>query len=1216
MFNFLKTRAASMQQNARFVSVGGRSRLCSFCNFHHLSPSRATTRCSLIRCYATDTVKLHAPLQKKVKRRFKKYAELLEVTNQTTSNKKAAVHKLSSAQVSLLVGQPNITLDNIPPNFRLKKETITTQSKDTSKKTELKNLICMDDKVNDMPSIIFQENDDQLEDTFEEDLPQTLKYDMTPNSYATIPFASETDQPETYFSDANLISHLLAHMDIYTQINMPQKAFKLLTSNKNLLKRRKLPIVPFYNLLLKSHVSHRHMEKAFEIYRIMKVDSVQPNPQTYALMFEIIGKIKHLEKRAENAAEIMADMNLNGITFDEIINTSQMNTTQRNTVLQCMKLLDPQYAVQHADIDAAYNCKLLQNKPVNNKYCPAEGVVTTDELLDKMRTQIDLEKQHKMDLKSVALFSGDSYIREQAVNRIAEWREVWRSSVAKAFEKNLTYLKQKETKMKIDFRILYPFLQVLPKEVYVDAILNEIDQLIKLSEGYSNTMMYLYLKLGMYIYNRYEFQQKMKDGIITGTNEIYKKYLKWYMQRDTTERISNGRIKWQHLVHEARKSGVCCEMVVPEWSRNIMMNVGKFLYNIIVNNVKIPHVPKPGAPERQIPAFYLLYRPHSKYLKQEIKPHPHLHKIYKDSHPETLSFETDTLPMLCLPRPWVNENTGGYLHSKVSVVRDFDVRLSRQLKNTKQLYPALDCLNQLGSVPWQINKFVLDILVQIFREGGSHELNVPQPSMVLPSTSEMIANNTEKKPRELQTLLMQFKRRRNEMHSLWCDCLYKLSIANHFRDKVFWLPHNLDFRGRAYPVPPHLTHLSSDLGRSILMFAQGKPLGPNGLDWLKIHTINMTGLKKRESIDTRLKFANEILDLILDSARNPLTGEMWWAKADEPWQTLAACKEIDNALRVPNPEEYVCRLPVHQDGSCNGLQHYAALGRDVIGAKSVNLYPADKPQDVYSDVAAMVDEYRRVDAEAGNEVAKALEGHVSRKVMKQTVMTTVYGVTKFGARLQIARQLSDLQDFDQKYVWTGSIYLVEKTFMALQNMFESAKEIQNWFTDCARVITIRCNQHVQWVTPLGLPVMQPYTKPCNVTNPKVKVFRKVDTVKQKNAFAPNFIHSLDSCHMMLTSLYSEQAGITFMSVHDCFWTHPCSVEIMNRICREQFIALHSEPILKDLSEFFCTKYVKYLMNGRSITLKGKSDWQEVFKKVPKKGSFDINMILSSRYFFS
>ena len=48
-----------------------------------------------------------------------------------------------------------------------------------------------------------------------------------------------------------------------------------------------------------------------------------------------------------------------------------------------------------------------------------------------------------------------------------------------------------------------------------------------------------------------------------------------------------------------------------------------------------------------------------------------------------------------------------------------------------------------------------------------------------------------------------------------------------------------------------------------------------------------------------------------------------------------------------DPTTFVSHLPIHQDGSCNGLQHYAALGRDVLGAGAVNLLPANEPQDVY-----------------------------------------------------------------------------------------------------------------------------------------------------------------------------------------------------------------------------------------------------------------------------
>ena len=56
----------------------------------------------------------------------------------------------------------------------------------------------------------------------------------------------------------------------------------------------------------------------------------------------------------------------------------------------------------------------------------------------------------------------------------------------------------------------------------------------------------------------------------------------------------------------------------------------------------------------------------------------------------------------------------------------------------------------------------------------------------------------------------------------------------------------------------------------------------------------------------------------------------------------------------------------------------------------------------------------------------------------------------------------------------------------------------------------------------------------------------INTGKNRNGFPPNFIHSLDSSHMMLTSLYLWSKGVTFASVHDCFWTHACNVETMNR----------------------------------------------------------------------
>ncbi len=75
---------------------------------------------------------------------------------------------------------------------------------------------------------------------------------------------------------------------------------------------------------------------------------------------------------------------------------------------------------------------------------------------------------------------------------------------------------------------------------------------------------------------------------------------------------------------------------------------------------------------------------------------------------------------------------------------------------------------------------------------------------------------------------------------------------------------------------------------------------------------------------------------------------------EDCWQAISSIIDLSRALRSPIPEDYVSHLHVHQDGSCNGLQHYAALGRDVEGAYQVNLGPGEKPSDIYTHVSKMV----------------------------------------------------------------------------------------------------------------------------------------------------------------------------------------------------------------------------------------------------------------------
>jgi DNA-directed RNA polymerase, mitochondrial len=95
--------------------------------------------------------------------------------------------------------------------------------------------------------------------------------------------------------------------------------------------------------------------------------------------------------------------------------------------------------------------------------------------------------------------------------------------------------------------------------------------------------------------------------------------------------------------------------------------------------------------------------------------------------------------------------------------------------------------------------------------------------------------------------------------------------------------------------------------------------------------------------------------------------------------------DLHAAVESGDPHSYMSSQPVHQDGTCNGLQHYAALGGDTEGAAQVNLSPGNRPSDVYTYVGNMVESMIAIDAEKGDKRATMLQGKISRKVVKQTV---------------------------------------------------------------------------------------------------------------------------------------------------------------------------------------------------------------------------------------
>lgn len=130
------------------------------------------------------------------------------------------------------------------------------------------------------------------------------------------------------------------------------------------------------------------------------------------------------------------------------------------------------------------------------------------------------------------------------------------------------------------------------------------------------------------------------NGVLQKVGDIYNDYceIKDLNQKDH----GNSRQIWQRLVHNHRTMGPSLDIVDIKWPSNVQTAVGRFLYTILIRDVKIDafimrkrgkkndETSPTGKPvtykTNLLPAFYTLFRNHGRYMREEIKPHPVLMK--------------------------------------------------------------------------------------------------------------------------------------------------------------------------------------------------------------------------------------------------------------------------------------------------------------------------------------------------------------------------------------------------------------------------------------------------------------------------------------------------------------------------------------------------------------------------------------------------------------
>lgn len=630
-------------------------------------------------------------------------------------------------------------------------------------------------------------------------------------------------------------------------------------------------------------------------------------------------------------------------------------------------------------------------------------------------------------------------------------------------------------------------------------------------------------------------------------------------------------------------------------------------------------------------------------------------------------------PCVVPPRPWKTPFNGGFhtekVASRVRLVKG-DREHVRKL-TVKQMPKVYKAINALQNTKWQVNKEVLAVAEDVIRLDLGYGV---------PSFKPLI--DKENKPANPVPVEFQHLRGRELKEMLseeqwqafinWkgeCARLYTAETKRGSKSAAvvrmigqarkysafesIYFVYAMDSRSRVYAQSSTLSPQSNDLGKSLLRFTEGRKIdSAEALKWFLVLGANLWGWDKK-TFDVRQSnvLDGDFQDMCRDIAADPLTFTQW-AKADEPYQFLAWCFEYSrylDALDEGTQAEFETHLPVHQDGSCSGIQHYSAMLRDEVGAKAVNLKPSDAPQDIYGAVAQVVISKNALymDAAEGTTFTSGsltLSGSdlramasawdsvgITRGLTKKPVMTLPYGSTRLTCRDSVIDYIVDLEEkeaqmavaegravnrvhpFDDNGELTPAKaynYMTALIWPSISEVVKAPVVAMQMIRKLARFAAKR-NEGLEYPLPTGFILKQKImatemlrVRTCLMGDIKMSLQVETDVVDETammGAAAPNFVHGHDASHLILTVCHLVDEGVTSIAViHDSFGTHADNTAKLRHTLKAEMVAMYSEG--NALQKLLDEHENRWLVDTGI--------------EVPEQGSFDLNEIMDSDYCFA
>lgn len=590
---------------------------------------------------------------------------------------------------------------------------------------------------------------------------------------------------------------------------------------------------------------------------------------------------------------------------------------------------------------------------------------------------------------------------------------------------------------------------------------------------------------------------------------------------------------------------------------------------------------------------------------------------------KTYIAETTPIYGPCVERPldWPGLVGGGFHGEKLRRAHRYLIKApptSRALLRNVDLSVAAAAANSLQATAWAVNAQVADVIMALAAAGNevagialpTEEPAPEKPAWLADTDKDNLTADQQAQFKHWKRAMVEWYERRKRRVAGYSRFYSASRQAQFFRDAgPLYFVYFLDTRGRVYPLTYGLSPQGDDLQKGLLHFHRGLPLDSDeAIQWFLIHGANKFGFDKA-TLSEREQWVRERDAMIRRIAADPLATVADWTAADNPVQFLAWCLEYGRWRDAPG--SFVSHIPVGMDGSCNGLQHYSAMLRDEVGGEAVNLTDNATMQDIYGRVAQAA--YKRLLAAPRDEAGTVewwIAHGIGRSVVKRAVMTTPYGVTRRTATRYVSTDyLSEVPGLDPDKRFALASCVMEHIWPAIGDVVVKAREAMDWLRAAVAPILSKEGETddpvIAWQTPDGFTASQCYFEMQiheirSILHGKVRINVAAETdtpavSRHQTAFAPNFVHSMDACHMRAVVRQANREGIVDLAmIHDDYGTHAANAGRLFRIIRESFHRMYS---MYDPLDLLVRRY-------------------PMLPPPPARGSLDLDEVLRSDFFFS